>query len=118
VSSIRIDLVLLYIFRVIKLSVLQELSYNPGDVLVLVPQNSDQNVRRLFDVLNENRNTHCRIDANTIVQLVERNKDLPVPEMIKRPIILMDCAKKYWDLNVSFLLFCRFTCLVPIRTTA
>lgn len=81
----------------------KSLQYSPGDVLMLVPQNSEKNVQLLFDIINKERSGSEVIDPNTLVRVSEKDGDLPVPETLRHPIRLLECAKKYWDLNVSLL---------------
>lgn len=95
-------------FRLIKLRIPDSLMYNSGDVLMLVPQNSDKNVEQLFDILNRGRKFANRITPDSLVQVVTKDKDLPIPEALSSPISLAECAKKYWDLNVCLFVFFNF----------
>lgn len=45
-----------------------DLHWQPGDVLVVRPQNSDEQVNELFDIFKEH---NFDFDANTIVKLKE-----------------------------------------------
>lgn len=44
------------------------MNWQPGDILVVRPKNSDDQVKELFDIFNEHG---FHFDANTIVQIKE-----------------------------------------------
>lgn len=74
---------------------------------MLVPQNSSEKVDEFFKIINECRENDHKLNPDDAVQLSAKDSDMPVPEALKDPVKLWDCAKKYWDLNVSdyFVLF-------------
>lgn len=87
--------------RLLKFEKPSDLIYQPGDVLMLTPENSSKKVKKLFEILNENRSADQYLMSTDVVKLTAKDSDMPVPESLKTPIQLIECAKKYWDLNVS-----------------
>ncbi|XP_031633473.1 NADPH-dependent diflavin oxidoreductase 1 [Contarinia nasturtii] len=72
------------------------LNWQPGDVLVVRPNNSDEQVDELFDIFNEH---NFEFGADTIVQLHEIDAEMPVPDFLKAVLPLKTIAKQLWDLN-------------------
>ncbi|KAK6621939.1 hypothetical protein RUM44_001746 [Polyplax serrata] len=85
--------------RLLKFEKPSDLIYQPGDVLMLTPENSSKKVKKLFEILNENRSADQYLMSTDVVKLTAKDSDMPVPESLKTPIQLIECAKKYWDLN-------------------
>lgn len=87
--------------RLLKFEKPSDLTYQPGDVLMLVPQNSSEKADLLFKILNENRGIEQQLLSTDVVQVTAKDSDMPVPEPLRFSIQLWECAKKYWDLNVG-----------------
>lgn len=87
--------------RLIEFRIPKDLAYDPGDVLMLVPQNNREKVDELFKVLNNGRTAGQELYSTDLIKVSAKDTDMPVPEALKEPLSLWDCAKKYWDLNVS-----------------
>lgn len=94
--------------RLLKFDKPNDLNYQPGDVLMLVPQNSQEKTDVLFKILNENRGDDQKFHGCDLVQIMAKDADMPVPEPLRHPIRLSECAKKYWDLNVCVLFVIYF----------
>jgi len=76
-----------------------EVQYSPGDVLMVCPQNSLENVDQLFGLLSVGFDR--RLCPDTVIQVTERDSDASVPLALRHPLTLRRCAEQYWDLNVS-----------------
>jgi len=76
-----------------------EVQYSPGDVLMVCPYNSLENVDQLFGLLSVGSDR--RLCPDTVIQVTERDSDAPVPLALRHPLTLRRCAEQYWDLNVS-----------------
>nr|CAD7258918.1 unnamed protein product [Timema shepardi] len=75
-----------------------DLTYSPGDVLMVQPHNLKSSVAELFTMLADNVTTS--LGPDTIITVTEREPDMPVPRALSQPITLGQCAQQYWDLNV------------------
>uniref|UniRef100_A0A1B6LZU7 NADPH-dependent diflavin oxidoreductase 1 n=1 Tax=Graphocephala atropunctata TaxID=36148 RepID=A0A1B6LZU7_9HEMI len=96
--------------RIIKLK--SSLSYSPGDVLLVRPQNLPESAEQLLQIL-KNHNLH-RLKPDTKLTILPRDDDMPVPPALSLPITLHQCAQQYWDLNAvpkryTFQIMCNFT---------
>ncbi|XP_073968391.1 NADPH-dependent diflavin oxidoreductase 1 [Rhodnius prolixus] len=77
------------------------LNYDPGDVVLVMPQNSPASVEKFLALLSsEDRSAQKRLLPETVLQLSKLHMDMPIPESLKKPFTLSDCALNYWDLNV------------------
>ncbi|KAL0277497.1 UNVERIFIED_CONTAM: hypothetical protein PYX00_004752 [Menopon gallinae] len=85
--------------RLIEFRIPRDLVYQPGDVLMLVPQNSCEKVDELFKVLNNGRAAGQELHKTDLIKVSAKDTDMPVPEALSEPLLLWDCARKYWDLN-------------------
>ncbi|XP_055323259.1 NADPH-dependent diflavin oxidoreductase 1 [Sitodiplosis mosellana] len=72
------------------------LHWQPGDVLVVRPQNSDAQVDELFEIFKE---YDFDFGPNTIIKLSEIDAEMPVPDYLNIPLPLKTIAKQLWDLN-------------------
>ncbi|XP_075226577.1 NADPH-dependent diflavin oxidoreductase 1 isoform X2 [Lycorma delicatula] len=83
--------------RLLKLRI-KDISYKPGDVAVIRPNNRPTAVTQLFNMLSENV---CKqhLVRDTLLQVVQKDEDMPVPFALQQPITLEKCATEYWDLN-------------------
>lgn len=67
------------------------------------PVNPEISVENVFQLLKNNKN--MKLDPTTILNVVERSDDMPIPYNLYKPFTLYQCAKYYWDLNVNILIF-------------
>ncbi|RZF48149.1 hypothetical protein LSTR_LSTR009838 [Laodelphax striatellus] len=72
--------------------------YKPGDVAIIRPHNFDSSVDRLMELLAE-RTSPPKLTRHSRIQVVQRDSDMPVPELLREPVTIEVCAKQYWDLN-------------------
>ncbi|XP_017136243.1 NADPH-dependent diflavin oxidoreductase 1 [Drosophila miranda] len=85
--------------RFLRLESLSEyLSWEPGDVLDLQPQNSDEAVNTFFELLREHR---LNFDETTAVEVLATYPDMPLPRAFAAPITLVQAAKYVWDLSAK-----------------
>jgi sulfite reductase alpha subunit-like flavoprotein len=84
--------------RLIALSA-PEVQYSPGDVLMVCPHNAADKVDHFFGLLSSSSDARLRPD--TVIEVVQKDSDAPVPLALKRPLTLRKCAEQYLDLNVS-----------------
>ena len=68
-----------------------KLNYEPGDVLVVVPENLPSSVAELLDFLD--------LDGDKLIHLSANDEDvnLPDPRLLPNPCTVRDVARKYWD---------------------
>lgn len=72
------------------------IEYNPGDVLMVCPHNSEDHVNELLTILES-----IKLSPNTTLYIEETDPDMPVPWYLKRPFTIKQCAQQFWDLNVK-----------------
>ncbi|EDW33252.1 GL24703 [Drosophila persimilis] len=85
--------------RFLRLESLSEyLSWEPGDVLDLQPQNSDEAVNTFFELLREHK---LNFDETTAVEVLPTYPDMPLPRAFAAPITLVQAAKYVWDLSAK-----------------
>lgn len=77
----------------------KDLKYKPGDVAVIRPHNRPSSIEKFFDLLSGNV-CHPNLNKNTILQVMQKDDDMPVPFVLQQPISLEMCATQYFDLNV------------------
>lgn len=95
------------------------LNYDPGDVVLVMPQNSPASVEKFLALLSsEDRSAQKRLLPETVLQLSKLHMDMPIPESLKKPFTLSDCALNYWDLNVSYFYFMVDWILISFRNTS
>ncbi|KAH8380551.1 hypothetical protein KR009_011365 [Drosophila setifemur] len=74
----------------------QDLSWEPGDVIDVQPQNSDEAVKTFFELSHEHK---LGFDENTIVEVTSAHLDMPLPKAYSSPLSLHQAAKYIWDLS-------------------
>ncbi|XP_034952313.1 NADPH-dependent diflavin oxidoreductase 1 [Chelonus insularis] len=79
--------------RLIKLGV-QNVDYEPGDVIYIRPKNSPEQVKDFFNILTEHE---IPLYPDTILKINE--KEIILPHVLKKPITLEQLAEQYWDLS-------------------
>ncbi|SPP85282.1 NADPH-dependent diflavin oxidoreductase 1 [Drosophila guanche] len=79
-------------------SLTENLSWEPGDVLDVQPQNSDEAVNAFFELLREHK---LNFDEETAVEVLAAYPDMPLPKAFATPITLAHAAKYVWDLNAK-----------------
>ncbi|CAD7002325.1 NADPH-dependent diflavin oxidoreductase 1 isoform X2 [Ceratitis capitata] len=73
-----------------------DVKWNAGDVLELVPSNSDEQVLKFFELVKEH---NLDFNEKTIVKLESAYDDMPVPFVYAAPISVGMLAKYVWDLS-------------------
>ncbi|XP_017042647.1 NADPH-dependent diflavin oxidoreductase 1 [Drosophila ficusphila] len=76
----------------------EDLSWEPGDVLDVQPQNSDEAVKAFFDLIREHK---LNFDENTVVEITSAHPDMPLPKAYSIPLSLQQAAKFVWDLSAK-----------------
>ena len=79
--------------RLIKLK-LDDVSYQPGDVVYLRPKNCRKQVEKFFSVLNRN---NVRLRPDMVIEISER--EIKVPAVLKQTLTLRQIVEEYWDLS-------------------
>ncbi|XP_017861314.1 PREDICTED: NADPH-dependent diflavin oxidoreductase 1 [Drosophila arizonae] len=74
----------------------EAISWQPGDVLEVQPQNSCELVKDFFDLLKEHQ---LQFDASTVVEVSSAHEDLPLSLAYSKPLSLQQAAKYIWDLS-------------------
>ncbi|CRK94651.1 CLUMA_CG008151, isoform A [Clunio marinus] len=72
------------------------LTWNPGDVAYIRPQNSTESVKMLFEIFKEH---DLNIFPNDCVMLEQIDDEMPAPSMLRQKLLLITIATQYWDLN-------------------
>ncbi|XP_050533690.1 NADPH-dependent diflavin oxidoreductase 1 [Daktulosphaira vitifoliae] len=72
--------------------------YTSGDVLMLRPVNSEVAVNNFFKLFEENK--VLNINTHSMLSIIQKSHDMPVPYNLSKPFSLYHCVKNYWDLNV------------------
>lgn len=68
--------------------------YAPGDVLYIKAKNSDEQVSRLFDILNTNG-----VDVHPEMLIQVKEKEIKLPTVLEPNLTLKQIAQQYWDLS-------------------
>lgn len=88
-----------------------DLSWEPGDVLDVQPQSSDEAVREFFELIREH---NLNFDEDTVVEVASAYPDMPLPKAYAAPFSLRQAAKYVWDLSAKprqrFLEVLSFNC--------
>ncbi|XP_067007516.2 NADPH-dependent diflavin oxidoreductase 1 isoform X2 [Anabrus simplex] len=75
-----------------------EIEYEPGDVLMVQPCNSQVVVDQFFATVSNSKNH--KLDPNAIVRVKACDMYSPVPKVLQKPLTLRECVETYWDLNM------------------
>lgn len=67
------------------------------------PVNSEASVNNFFQLLKDSKK--IKLYPTILIHMTQRYDDMPIPYNLSKPFTLYQCAKYYWDLNVSFLKF-------------
>ncbi|XP_034233950.1 NADPH-dependent diflavin oxidoreductase 1 [Thrips palmi] len=78
-----------------------DMSYQPGDVLMVRPQNLPDNVKLLMDLLtgDDAKLAGSTLCQETVFSVSQIDPDMVVPEPLKTPQSLINLVTHYWDLN-------------------
>ena len=79
--------------RLIKLE-LDDVRYQPGDVVYLRPKNCKKQVEKFFSVLNCN---NVQLHPDMIIEISER--EIKVPTVLRQTLTLGQIVEQYWDLS-------------------
>ncbi|XP_030372834.1 NADPH-dependent diflavin oxidoreductase 1 [Scaptodrosophila lebanonensis] len=74
------------------------ITWQPGDIVDLQPQNSPEKVSDFFELLSEHK---LEFNEQTVVQVSSAHKDMPLPIAYTKPIPLKYAAKYIWDLTAK-----------------
>lgn len=66
------------------------------------PVNSESSVNNFFQILKDNK---MKFNSTTMLNVTQRSDDMPLPDNLKKPFTLYQCAKYIWDLNVNIFIF-------------
>ena len=70
------------------------ITYSPGDVAMIQPHNSEENVKKFFEVFQHlNQNQRFMIKPNN------SETKLPLQWILNMPFTLENCVRHYWDLQ-------------------
>ncbi|XP_011312374.1 NADPH-dependent diflavin oxidoreductase 1 [Fopius arisanus] len=79
--------------RLIKFTI-ENVDYQPGDIVYLKPKNSSKQVSDFFNLLREN---NCSVTSETLLSI--SSKEIKPPYCFQRPLTLQQVVEQYWDLN-------------------
>lgn len=81
--------------RLITISLPYNIKYDPGDVIYIRPRNSMEQVKRFFNILQEQ---NVELYSDTLISVTK--KEIKVPFVLEnRWLTLEDIVEQYWDLN-------------------
>lgn len=75
-----------------------QISWEPGDVIDVQPQNSDEAVKSFFDLIREHQ---LDFNEDTVVEVLSAHLDMPLPKAYSTPLSLQQAAKYVWDLSAK-----------------
>jgi len=67
------------------------ISYTPGDVVMIQPENIESVVDEFIQLLN--------LDENKILVISKQDKDTTLPSCLKNPISTREVVRKYFDIQ-------------------
>jgi len=70
------------------------ITYSPGDVAMIQPHNSEENVDKFFEVFH-----HLDRNQKLILKPNSSETKMPLPWILKMPFTLESCVRHYWDLQ-------------------
>lgn len=73
-----------------------DFGWNPGDILKVLPQNSDETLADFFDILSS---SVYGFNEKTVVKFRQIHEEMPLPLAYRHPATLKMMAKYYWDLS-------------------
>lgn len=85
--------------RLLKFEYEDNLKYSPGDVVMVRPVNSEKSIEHFFQLFKDNK--RMKLNSMTELNVTQHCDDMPVPYNLCKPFTVYQCAKYYWDLNVS-----------------
>lgn len=77
---------------------LENLHYDPGDVLIVRPQNSDEAVERFFELFQHRKKD---FNENSVISVSKNIKNIFIPPALEEPVAFKNVVKEYFDLNVG-----------------
>lgn len=79
--------------RLLKFKI-ENIEYQPGDILYVRPKNSVEQIKSFFDLLHE---LYVPLYSHTVISITE--KEIKLPMALKKPVELYKIVEQYWDLN-------------------
>lgn len=70
------------------------INYQPGDIVYVRPKNSQKQIEKFFNVLNDN---NVQLNPDMLIQVTE--KEIKVPNVLKQILTLYQIVEQYWDLS-------------------
>lgn len=70
------------------------INYQPGDIIYIRPKNSQKQIERFFNILNDN---NVQLNPDILIQISE--KEIKVPTVLKQTLTLYQIVEQYWDLS-------------------
>lgn len=70
------------------------INYQPGDIVYVRPKNSQEQIEKFFDVLNDN---NVQLTPDMLIQVTE--KEIKVPNVLNQILTLYQIVEQYWDLS-------------------
>ncbi|XP_055525881.1 NADPH-dependent diflavin oxidoreductase 1 [Wyeomyia smithii] len=88
----------------------KHVTWKPGDVVYVRPENSSETVDKLFELFIEHGLKWCK---ETVIKIEEIDSEMPVPPILNKPLSLGTIAQQYWDLSAiprarAFAVLARF----------
>ncbi|XP_062536018.1 NADPH-dependent diflavin oxidoreductase 1 [Armigeres subalbatus] len=74
----------------------KNVSWKPGDVVYVRPHNSNEDVDKLFDLFEEHK---LGLSKDAVISVKEIDSEMPVPNILCKPLPLEVIARQYWDLT-------------------
>lgn len=70
------------------------INYQPGDIVYVRPKNSQKQIEKFFNILNDN---NVQLNPDMLIQVTE--KEIKVPNVLKQILTLYQIVEQYWDLS-------------------
>lgn len=74
----------------------KEATWNPGDILQVQPENSEQQIEEFFSWAKEHQ---MNFSPETIVEISSNYDDMPVPKCYSKPVSVKQLVTHVWDLS-------------------
>ncbi|CAN8000134.1 unnamed protein product [Ixodes hexagonus] len=68
-----------------------DITFVPGDVVLVFPENPDEDVAEFFNLFS--------LEPNKVLHIVPTEHGTPLPQLLAHPITLQTCVRKYFDLS-------------------